>query len=185
LPESVLDLLKRSVDAESASDSVLPLEPDFYGRVAAYAQNLHRQAGAGTSEVTVMLVKKQSELLEVMVRGLVSLRLQKAFHGRGDSNLTAEERDARHSRDEFEMGVRGLVEAVSGGRPSFLELARRREDGRMAVVRILKPVSEIVGLDLRKYGPYNVNDIASLPEANATLLIANGDAAQVVLREPD
>lgn len=47
-------------------------------------------------------------------------------------------------------------------------------------IRFLKPVPKFVGLDLQVYGPFDEEDIASLPEESARVLIDKGRAEEMV-----
>ena len=49
------------------------------------------------------------------------------------------------------------------------------------VVRFLKDVPSIVGVDLKTYGPFKSEDVASLPIENARVLIRQGLAVEVEL----
>jgi hypothetical protein len=44
-------------------------------------------------------------------------------------------------------------------------------------------VNELVGFDMRRYGPFEVDDVASIPAASADVLIAGGDAVEIVTRD--
>lgn len=47
-------------------------------------------------------------------------------------------------------------------------------------IRFLKPVPKFVGLNLQVYGPFDEEDIASLPEESARVLIDKGRAEEMV-----
>jgi hypothetical protein len=75
------------------------------------------------------------------------------------------------------------VEAVSSGQPSFVEFAHLSESQRNATVKFMKHVNELVGLDMRHYGPFEADDVAAIPAASADILIASGDAVEVITRD--
>jgi DNA replication initiation complex subunit (GINS family) len=52
---------------------------------------------------------------------------------------------------------------------------------RRVAVRFLKPVPSIIGADMQSYGPFLVEDVASVPELNARILIRQGLAKLVEL----
>ena len=52
---------------------------------------------------------------------------------------------------------------------------------RRVVVRFLKPVPSIIGADMNSYGPFLVEDVASVPELNARILVKQGLAKLVEL----
>ena len=54
----------------------------------------------------------------------------------------------------------------------------------LVVIRILQDIEEeIVGIDLKNYGPFKKEDIATIPEKNAMLLIEKNVAMPVKLDE--
>ena len=61
--------------------------------------------------------------------------------------------------------------------------AVQRELGKIVTVRFLRPVEEVIGFDLRRYGPFNSEDLAVIPSANADIFVANGEATIVHPRE--
>ena len=71
------------------------------------------------------------------------------------------------------------MRAVVDGQSSFFTLVQRRETQRMTTVRILKRVGEIMGADLKKYGPFEVSDVARLPAGNAQVMVASKQALPV------
>ena len=52
---------------------------------------------------------------------------------------------------------------------------------RRVAVRFLKPVPSIIGADMNSYGPFLVEDVASVPELNARILVKQGLAKLVEL----
>jgi len=181
--ETTLESLKRQLDSEAQSPTLLPLPADFYSRLAAYSQRLKRSAGSGSSEVTVRLASVQEGMIESMTRDLLSLRARKANQQNALLQLLPEERFVCSAQRMFQIRFDTFVEAVSSGQPSFIEFAHRTESARSITVRFTKRVSELVGFDLRRYGPFEVDDIASIPAASADILIAGGDAVEVQTRE--
>jgi DNA replication initiation complex subunit (GINS family) len=184
MAESTLEFVKRHLDLEAQSDTLHQLPLDFYSRVSQYTQRLKRSVGSGTSEVTARLVSRQTVMIESMARQLLSIRARKAG-GSGDSllQLLPEERYVCSAQQTFQRRLDSLVEALTDGKPSFIEFANRAEFERNTVVRFIKQTGEIVGGDFRRYGPFEENDVASLPAANAAVLIEDGDAVEVRPRQ--
>lgn len=52
---------------------------------------------------------------------------------------------------------------------------------RRVFVRFLKPVPSIIGADMKSYGPFLVEDVASVPELNAKILVKQGLAKLIEL----
>lgn len=183
MPETTLEYLKRRLDSESQSAALLPLPNDFYSALAAYSQKLRRSAGSGSSDVIVRLTATQSRMIESMVRQLLVLRTRKAMQQNAVLQLLPEERYVCSAEQKFQRRFQTMVEALSAGQPSFVEFAHLSESQRNITVRFVKRVNELVGLDMRRYGPFEADDVASIPAASADILVAGGDAVEVYTRE--
>jgi hypothetical protein len=183
MPETMLEYLRRRLDSESQSESLLPLPNDFYSSLSEYSQKLKRSAGSGTSEVSIRLIAAQAKMLESMVRQLLKLRTKKAMEQNALLRLLPEERYVCSAEQRFLRRFQTLVIAVSSGQPSFVEFAHLTESQRSVTVKFVKHVNELVGLDMIHYGPFEADDIASIPAASADILIAGGDAKEVYTRD--
>jgi DNA replication factor GINS len=53
---------------------------------------------------------------------------------------------------------------------------------KRAVLRFLKDVPAIIGADMKTYGPFKVEDVASLPVENAKVSVKQGLAEKVEVR---
>ncbi len=183
MPETTLEYLRRRLDSESQTETLLPLPGDFYSSLSAYSQKLKRSSGYGASEVTVRLIATQARMVESMVSQLLKVRTRKAMRQNALLQLLPEERYVCSAEQKFQRRFQTLVEAVSGGQPSFVEFAHLSESQRSVTVRFVKHVNELVGLDMRRYGPFDADDVASIPAASADILIAGGDAVEVYTRD--
>jgi DNA replication factor GINS len=182
LAETTIDLVKRHLDSEMQSDELQQLPSDFYSKVSQYSQKLRRSAGSGNSEVTIRLISRQTEMIESMTRQLLGLRARKAAAGNTFLQLLPEEKYVCSTQQSFQRRFDAFIEALSAGKPSFIEFAHRTESARNMIVRFIRHTNELVGADLRRYGPFEENDVASIPAANAAILIAGGDAVEVYVR---
>lgn len=182
MAEPTLESLKKYLDAEEQSDKLLSLPDDFYIVVASYAQLLKRTSSSSSSELANRLIAKESGLLMSMVRDLIHLRMTKASSQKAIPQLLPEERYVCSMERSYTSSLDSFIQAVASGQPSIVELERKSELARSTTVRFLKHVDELVGLDLRKYGPYEPEDLALIPAANADLLVANGEAVEVMPR---
>ncbi len=179
MPESMVEQLERYLETEDRAEKLTPLSSDTYSKVAAYMQNLRRTASSNNSDVTNRLINKQVEILDGMVRRMLSVRLGKAIVQSATQQLLPEERYVCSVETEFQRRKEAFLDAVTNGQPSFVGMAYRNEMGRSVTVRFLKPVPEIVGFDLRRYGPYKPQDLAVIPSANVDVLVANGEATVI------
>ena len=183
MADTTLESLKRVLDSEIQTTVLFQLPVDFYSKVSIYSQKLRRSAGSGTSEVANRLIAKQVKMIDSMTRQLLALRVKKATQQHGLLQLLPKERYVCSAQQSFQRRFEAFVEAVSAGEPSFIQFANKSDAERNISVRFTKHTGEIVGLDMRHYGPFEEDDIVSLPAANADILIASGNAMEIYTRD--
>ena len=187
---STIERLRQTLESEEASEALTPLPAETYVKLAAYAQKLRATSGSSNDDAPGRLAKKQLWLMEGMTRSLLHLRLAKAAKeeaetGQDDQpprplrNLLPEERYVNDVLQQLEKKEERFVKAVVDGQPSFFTLVQRRETQRMITVRISKRVGEIIGADLKRYGPFEINDVARLPVGNAQVMVASKQAVPI------
>jgi DNA replication initiation complex subunit (GINS family) len=187
---STIEMLRQTLESEEASEALTTLPAETYIKLAGYAQKLRATTGSGHDDVPGRLAKKQLWLMEGMTRRLLQLRLAKAAKNnattqqddqspRPSRNLLPEERYVNDVLQQLAKKEERFVKAVVDGQPSFFTLVQRRETQRMTTVRISKRLGEIIGADLKKYGPFEVNDVARLPIGNARVMVASKQAVPV------
>ena len=177
-----IDKLRQLLGSEEASEALTTIPGDTYVRLSTYAQKLRATAGSG-DELSGRLARKQLWLIEAMTRRLLRLRLSKADRDAdqpsNSRNLLPEERYIDEVRAGLSRKEERFVKAVVDGQPSFFSLVQRREMQRMTTVRISKRMGEVMGADLKRYGPFEVNDVARIPAGNAQVMIASNQAVPV------
>ena len=183
MAETTLEHLRRRLNSEGQTEALLPLPRDFYSALSSYSQKLKRSAGYGSSEVSIHLTATQARMIESMVKQLLTVRIRKAMQQNALTQLLPEERYICSAEQKFQKRFQTFVDAVSGGQPSFVESANVTESQRRVTVKFVKRVSELVGFDMRHYGPFEADDVASIPAASADILIAGGDAVEVYTRD--
>jgi DNA replication factor GINS len=173
--------LYKAWKSEITSEETQPLPEDFYQRAEAYLVATE-QEDASMDEHTIKgrLLLKEKEIINQLLRELKEVRLRKllalAQNGReiNDANLTEEERKLARafaqSIEAFDQEKPRTKPAVSG------------ETVELSVLRFLQDIPEIVGTDLRIYGPYKKEDVGSLPNQNAVALVKQGVAKEIEVR---
>ena len=84
---------------------------------------------------------------------------------------------------EFERMRSKFVKAMVNGQQSVFTDLQKSQMQKKVTVRFQKPLGEVVGFDLNRYGPFRVHDVAEIPAANAEVLISNGDATVVYTKD--
>lgn len=165
-------------------DAELQLLPkDFYIKLAEYVRKI-RAEGRMLDEKTARakLLIHESKNVQKMVKDLVLLRhektVKKALSGETipTEGLTEEEeklaKDVMPSFESFQM----LLKDILGGRMPQLEGMKKP---KKRVLRFTKEIPAIIGADMKTYGPFKPEDIASLPQENAKILVKQGVAVEV------
>ena len=164
---------------EAENDTVQELDPKFYNNIAEFLGNLKNEDYDGIdSKIKDSLVKMVTELVSILLK----IRIEKAtsFEELDYTNLLDEERFIVDSEDEMRQRKDTILSATLNGRLKLLETVASNHRSRSVVVRFLKPIDQIVGTDLQTYGPFEAEDVATLPFENASALINKKVAARIV-----
>ncbi len=178
------DELYKAWKRERANAEIQGLPRDFYTRLTEYIKKL-REESRMLDEKTVKakLMSQEGKNVRKMVKALLQLRYRKILR-----KVMAEKTLPRELLAEEEERICGefltLVESydsflkdVLQGRPARIE--REREERKQMVLRFLRAVPAIIGSDMRPYGPFKSEDVATLPIENARILIRQGVAVEV------
>lgn len=114
------------------------------------------------------------ELIQIRYRKLTKEAM--ATNNVPSDVLTAEE-------DKLLRGVLTLAEAYQTFAKNLfqghLSTASFSGSQKSAVLRFLKEVPAIIGTDVKSYGPFKAEDVASLPIENAKVLVKQGLAERI------
>lgn len=183
MEENTVELLRQILIAEEASENLTKLPSNIYPTVALYVQKLRKAADPTNDDLVGRLTRKQLWLLEGMSRQLLSLRMAKAIGGRDTRDLLPEERYLCATYADFEHIHNKFIGAMVNGQPSFFAILQKQQMQKMVTVRFLRPLGEVIGFDLNRYGPFKIHDVAHIPAGNAEALVLNGDATTVYTKD--
>ncbi len=167
---------------EKDSAELQSLSKDFYVKLAEYMRKLREESRMLDEKTTRgRLLMHEAENVRKMVKELVSLRHGKAVQliSRSEAvnveGLTKEEEklfsEVSHPFELFQ----GVMKEVEAGR--LPQTGREKLKNR--VLRFLKETPVIVGADMKTYGPFQPEDVASVPAENAKVLTKQGIAVEV------
>jgi DNA replication factor GINS len=173
--------LYKAWKAEKTFENPQPLAPDFYRRAAGYMKGLEDEsATSDTRTIQGRLLVHEKEMAQRLLEELKATRLQKIVNQAKDGHI---------------VGTDGLTDEEKGLAIQFNESLASFKQGKLpepspppeehttlSVVRFLSDVPEIVGVDLRIYGPYKREDVGSLPEQNVQALVRQGLAKEIDVR---
>lgn len=174
---------------ELERDGLQQLPESFYKEMSEYISRLREQARMlehGTMRSRIAL--REKEYAERMLRELFNVRLRKIVSTEVDgaqmeaSALLPEEKLFHSELRRILHEHRERLKSILLGRPPSIE-ARPTIRGDYKVVRFLEAVPAIIGVDMRTYGPFKPEDVASIPVENAESLIRRGVAKEVEVSE--
>ena len=174
----LIETIEQLLDAEEHSERTIKLPPDIYSRIATYTQKLRK--GITTDDDTLgRITRKQLQLICGMAQQLLDMRLAKTNVQGNIRDLLPEE---KYLCDEYAQSKKThdkFMSSLINGQPSFFTILQQQQTHRTVTIRFTRPLEEIMGFDLNKYGPFKIHDLAQIPAGNAEALISNGDAIEV------
>ena len=174
--DGTIEFLKQLLDAEEQSQELTRLPADTYTRVADYVLKLRKSGDVTADDLLSKLIRKQLSIIEGMGSQLLDRRLSKAASRQDMKDLLPEEKFVCEFHMEFLRLRTRFAKAIANGQQSTFTTLRKSQMQKKVTVRFQKPLEQIVGFDLNKYGPFQVHDVAEVPAANAEALVSNGVA---------
>jgi len=170
--------LHHTVLRETENDSILEIDPNFYRNLADFIGNLRKQE---FDDIENKIKNTMIEMVTELTSLLIQIRLDK-ISKTSDleiSYLLDEEKFILDSQEDQKERIEMILSATINGKSKFLESLAQNHKTKKIVIRFLNEVDEIVGADLEKYGPFKIEDIATIPYENAQALIAKNVATKV------
>jgi len=176
--DELYEAWKREV--ENAELGTLP--SDFYLRIAEYLKKL-KEEGRMLDKRTVRasLLKSEMQNVKRMTRELILTRYKKLVKKTAAGEkipsdiLTIEEDKVCKGISPFAEVFHSFAENIFHGHAKLdVEQHRKR-----VVLRFVKEVPAVMGGDMKTYGPFKIEDVASVPVENAKILIKQGLAEKV------
>jgi hypothetical protein len=134
------------------------------------------------------LLSEELERVKKLSSDLIHSRYRKMFNsilnGKIISSdiLTSEEEVSYSGISSTWKYVEDVLKDVLRGRIPIVRSLKNMEKPKRILVRFLKGIPALIGPDMKAYGPFNVEDVASLPAENAEVLLKRGIAIEVVTR---
>jgi len=196
---------KREIDHPSLGS----LPRDFYVKLADYLKHIREEKLLENKSVKVNLLGHEAQNVFRMLEELLDIRYKKMVKTMTDNQklpselLTIEETKMSESFMAFtgayqkltqdllqgqfqtpEKPIAAQVQATSGSEaqvlvsPLIVKIINETTHKR-AVLRFIKNIPGIIGSDMKTYGPFTAEDLASLPVENAKMLVKQGLAVLV------
>lgn len=173
-----LNKLHYTVLRETENDLIQEINPDFYRNLSNFIGNLKKQEFDGVeSKIKQVIIDTATELTSL----LINIRLDKI--SKSDNmdfkNLLDEEKYILDAEVEQRERIEMILSATINGKTKLLESISQNHKTKTVVIRFLQEVDQIIGVDLEKYGPFKIEDIATIPYENAQALITKNIATKI------
>jgi DNA replication factor GINS len=160
---------------EMENEEIQMLPKDFYVRLADYVRKIREESRMLDKKTTrAKLMEREFKNVKTLIEKLLQLRYKKSL----DNAKTGKPVPKDHLTEEEERLYAEIPSLAESYQALFKEISRGRLPGTKSkkkakgmVVRFLKEVPEIVGADMKTYGPFKAEDVATLPVENAKALI--------------
>ncbi len=170
---------------ENENTELTRLPDDFYPQIAEYLRRIREEMRMiDKRTLKGFLLMKELEGVKHMIWELAKLRHKKLVKKLiigvkiPIDYLTSEEREILKDISGLAHSYKNFVAELIQRQKISLERTQTRKN---VVVRFLKDTPSIVGLDLKVYGPFKVEDVASLPFENAEALMKRELARKISL----
>jgi len=170
----------------------LPL--DFYGKIAEYLRHIKEEDKVlDKKSVKMNLLEHESQNVERMLEELLGARYRKIIKTVTKNQklpselLTSEEAKMCETFTDFAKSYRKFADDLMQGQLSepikvIIKVEANTaasQPHKRSTIRFLKNIPAIMGADMKSYGPFVAEDVASLPPQNAQILVKQGLAVLV------
>lgn len=171
---------------EKESLHIQRLPKNFYAKTASYIQKSkeeNRMLDKKTAKAKILNCEVKN--VKFMVGELFELRLKKLQES-GISRGTVARDALTEEEEKLFLEVFSLAETYHSFSKNVLrgQLSNIEKDAKsdVEVLRFVQEIPELVGSDMKTYGPFGPEDIATLPSENARVLIKQGVALKIELK---
>lgn len=179
----VLEIAYNILLKEYQISSLQEIPYDTYQRLAITIGNLKAKE---YDLLEKRIVQKIIENLSIISNLLLQIRIEKILIGNINSNLeigyskmTDEEKFIIDGEIQSKRKRKDIMTLITNGQPKILEKITDTIKQKKLLIMFIKPMEQFVGVDMYKYGPFNVEDVANLPFENALSLVNNKIATEI------
>jgi DNA replication initiation complex subunit (GINS family) len=145
------------------------LDENFFNNIASYFKQ-NRNNNSSTSTINSVLNQEVKTIILSLIKKLIEIRSRKLFLNSTEkltlSNLTLEERFLFNQIIKFKQKTETFLKNIEMGNKNKLDDMRKKVIKRTILVKVESNIPPFVGVDLKKYGPLEPEDIAILPSGS-------------------
>ena len=118
-----------------------------------------------------------------MMKNLLTLRVQKILAQLIEQKIDYDHltRSERRFADQISRNLRSVLMPAD----DYFAPLETNATSQLLLIRFLEEHPQLVGVDLKTYGPFKPDDLAALPAENARLIIRKNQAEPVELGDID
>lgn len=168
---------------EKETRDVQRLPKNFYSKIASYIQKMKEENRMLDKKTTKgKLLDREFKYVKIMLVELLQHRYKKFLEKTLNKEtinkecLTAEEKKLYGEVLPLPEAYKAFSKNILRGHLSNIGKVAEQT---MIVLRFVKEIPALVGADMKTYGPFAPEDIATLPPENARILIKKGVAVEV------
>ncbi len=163
---------------EIENNPIQYIQPNTYRDIANMLSHLK---GQGYDGIEAKVKNALTQLISDIATLLIYTRLEKIKNSTkiDYANITAEEQYIAVSEKELHLRFDQVLSATLDGRMKALEGIAFRARTMHVLLRFLRTMETISGIDNTRYGPFEEEDVAVLPFENAKKLIDQGVAIEL------
>ena len=188
--------LNEALVNEKKRDDIQNIPDQFIEEMKNYSHQLD-ESEADPTTIHGRIVHQERKFAQEMLSQLQNLRIRKIIdHELGgkpiDAKVLTPEEQNLHSRmrqilaeyidhtTAMESPVKTTtVDPLAYSQDKPQQTIQLNDEAVLTVIRFLQPLPAIMGTDMKAYGPFKAEDVASIPHENAENLVKRGIAIQV------
>ncbi|MFX0098305.1 MAG: hypothetical protein ACFFCS_01915 [Candidatus Hodarchaeota archaeon] len=182
--KSVMKLLFQYWKEEQFMDEISPLPVDFETSVREFLSYLDDELdNPENDEIQKAIIEGEMERISFMWNDLLKIRKNK-IDSRVASRLKLNGVPLLDFENDYFSAMSSVLEHYNAHEISISRKTPEiTEHAGYVLLRLLEDMKEIMGIDLKVYGPFKKEDIVYLPKENAEILLGKQVAKPVVLGE--
>jgi DNA replication factor GINS len=168
---------------EKGTSELRRLPKNFYAKIADYIKKMKEENRMlDRKTMKAKLLDHEFKNVKIMVAELFQIRYKK-LREKALARETVAKNVLTKEEEKLCREVLTLTEAYQAFSKDVLrgQLASIEKEAKQTVVvlRFIQKIPALVGADMKTYGPFEPEDIATLPPENARILIKQGMAVEV------
>lgn len=183
---TVYDELEQAWKRELNNYELQPMRQGLLKDLTAYVRRLREaERNVDTKSLKSAIIEEELSRIQRLLTQLLGRRVEKLTSDSSrvqSGNLDNTERQLHQSLSRVFLDYEEIRHSIVLGRdPS----APRHDDKGLVMVRFIRDVPSIIGVDLKAHGPFRREDVGNLPAENAESLVRQGAAAGVRISHQD